>query len=116
MATRIHRLHTKLSVDECMSRLKEQVQPMTFWSRFFFFAIRTSRVVGRVSDREFMLEATRDFFSKRMKGRLVESPSGTAIEFEWKTPFWSRLYGSYNLDEDEILTFFKDWLDAEQMG
>ncbi len=109
----ISRLYTRLSVDECLSLLREQIQPITIWNRFFFFARRTSKTVGRITDREFILEATHDLFSKRMKGRLVETPSGTVIEFEWETPFWSRIYGSHKFDEDEILTFFRDWLDAE---
>src|SRR3989304_10267313 len=96
MEKNIHQLYTKLSVDECLSRLRGQVQPMRFlfWSRVTFFPKRASKVMGRVSDKEFILEATNDPFSKRMKGRLVERPSGTAIEYEWKVPFWSRLSGS----------------------
>lgn len=113
MKENIYHLYTKLSVTECTKRLREQVQPLTLWNRVFFFARRTSKVVGQVGDKEFMLEATKDLFSKRMKGRLVESPSGTTIEFEWKKPFWSRLYGFYKFDEDEILSFFKNWLEVE---
>ena len=116
MGNNIHRLHTKLSVAECMSRLYEQVQPNTFWNRSFFFVRRTSKVVGRVNGQVFMLEATHDLFSKQMKGRLVEKQSGTIIEYEWKKPFWSRLYGSYKYDEAEILTFLKEWLDAEPIA
>lgn len=113
MEKHIYHLYTKLFVNECMNLLNEQVQPMTFWSRFFFFSRRTSKVVGRVSDREFMLEASRDIFSKRMHGRFVERQSGTIIEFEWQISFWSRLYGFHKFDEAEILSFLKEWLDAE---
>jgi hypothetical protein len=107
-----YRFYTRLSINECLHRLREQVQPKTFWNRIFLFARRSSKIVGRVTDKGFILEASHDLFSKRMKGRLVKSPSGTIIEFEWEKPFWSRLYGSYKFDENEILTFLKDWLDA----
>lgn len=116
MKKSIHRLHTNLSMTECMSRLREQVQPISFWNRNLFFAKRTSRVVGRISGKEFMLEARDDWYSKRMEGRLIEQPSGTVIEFEWKKPFLSRLFGFYKFDEAEILSFFRDWLDAKPVS
>lgn len=105
-------LYTRLSVNECLNRLREQVQPLTLWNRFFFFARHTSKIVGQITDREFILESARDLFSKRMKGRFVERSSGTAIEFKWETPFWSRVYGFHKFDEDELLTFLRDCLDA----
>jgi len=70
-------------------------------------------VVGRVTDHEFMLEAAQDRFSKRARGRLNKMQSGTVIELEWETPFWSWIWGSESFDENEILTFLKDWLEAE---
>jgi hypothetical protein len=106
-------LFTKISIDECLRRLREQVQPMTFWNRNFYFAKRTSKVVGKFTEKEFILEASRDLFSKRMKGMMIERPSGTIIEFVWEKPFWSRFYGSYKFDEEEIIAFLKEWLDAD---
>lgn len=111
-------LHTNLSVNECLNRLREQV----FLIKSFFggsgyaWLKRTSRIVGIVNDKEFIIAATKDPFSKRMKGRLVEKPWGTEIEYEWETPFWSHVYGHYKYDEEEILHFLDEWLNARPVA
>ena len=118
MGNKIYYLHTTLSVNECLNRLREQV----FLIKSFFggsgyaWLKRTSRVVGQVSDKGFIIAATKDPFSKRMKGRLVEKPSGTDIEYEWEMPFWSHVYGWYKFDEEEILSFLREWLDAKPVA
>jgi hypothetical protein len=51
-----------------------------------------------------------------MKGHLIEKPWGTEIEYEWEMPSWTRVYGSYKYDEEEILHFLDEWLNARSVA
>jgi hypothetical protein len=116
MEKKYYRLHTKLSVNECLNRLEEQVDLVTSFTGGQIFFQRTSRVIGQLKEKEFIVAAAHDPHSKRMKGRLVEKPSGTDIEYEWVMPFWSHIWGSYKYDEEEILRFFRKWLEAKPVA
>ncbi len=98
----------------CLSILREQVQPLHWYSRIRLIPTRTSPVIGRVNDDgTFILESNKDPFSKRLVGYLKKDGNRTQIEAQWSIPFASRIYGSHRLDEEEILRFLRNWLKTE---
>ena len=103
-------LETTLSNNECLEVLREQIQRKRWWHHIGIFAARTSRVFGMLTGCEFVLEARCDMHSKQMRGRLIEFDQGTRIEYLWRIPFWSNLWGSHEFDDEEIMDFLKTWL------
>src|SRR4030095_3213521 len=79
-------LRTKLSLDKCSQRLREQVQRRTMLSRFNIFRPATSRVIGDVSSDSFSLANSADRFSKRLVGRFVPQRDSTLIDYNGKLP------------------------------
>jgi len=106
-------LHTKLSVDECVRRLREQVQPRSILLRLNIFRPVRSRVTGDVSHDQFSLESSTDPFSKRLVGRFIPQNEGSIIDYTWQVPITHRVYGDSEFDETEILSFLTAWLDVE---
>ena len=72
---------------------------------------RLSPVIGKVNDDgSFTLESNNDPFSKRLIGVLKEDGNRTIIEAKWVIPFWSKIYGHHEDNEDVIFSFLKKWL------
>jgi hypothetical protein len=104
-------------IEICLSILREQVQPLRWYSRIRLITKRTSRVIGRVNDdRTFILECSNDLFSKRFVGHLKKDGNRTQIEARWSIPLGSRIYGFHRHDEEEILRFLRHWLQAEAIA
>ena len=108
-------LYSNLPADECVRRLREQVQRRTILSRLNIFRPPRSRVIGEVSPTGFSLESSFDPFSKRLVGTLVSQPEGTIIDYSWQTPLTHRIYGHSHFDEEQILSFLTEWLDAQPL-
>jgi hypothetical protein len=98
-------LETRLSISECLEILGEQVQSKGRFLR------RTSPVIGAITGHEVVLKATADKYSKQMRAKLIPFDQGTRIEYEWRFPFLSKLFGSHEFDESEILDFLKTWME-----
>jgi hypothetical protein len=106
-------LHTKLSADECIRRLRDQVQSQSILSRLNIFRPGRSRVTGHISHDQFSLESSTDRFSKRFVGRFIPQKEGLIIDYTWQVPITHRVYGDSEFDETEILSFLVVWLDVE---
>ena len=111
----MRQLRTSLSPEECVTRLREQTQPLTFFSHMNIFRAPRSPVLGRVSDREITLESSRDRYSKRLVGRLLPADTGTTIEYTWKRGLGHMFYGDARFDEEEILSFLAEWLGTQEV-
>jgi hypothetical protein len=109
------RLQTSLLPDECVARLREQVQPRTLLSRLNIFSSPVSRVFGCVGDRRITLESSRDRFSKQFVGTLHPADGGTTVEYAWKAGLGHRMYGDARFDEAEILSFLAEWLGTQEI-
>ncbi len=110
----MRRLRTELSHEECVARLREQIQPLTLFSHMNIFRAPRSRVFGRVSDSQITLESSRDRYSKRLLGRLLSSDGGTILEYRWKAGVGHRFWGDARFDEEEILSFLGEWLGTQE--
>ena len=111
----MHRLRTPLPLQECISRLREQIQPLTVFSRVNIFRSPTSEVSGHVSDHTITLESSRDWYSKQLVGTLRPADDGTTIDYTWKAGLGHRIYGDARFDEEEILSFLAKWLGAHEV-
>ena len=107
-------LKSPKSFDECLSILKEQVEPLRWYSRIRLFSNGTSSIIGIVNDDgSFALESSRDYFSKRFIGYMKKEENTTQIEGQWAISFLYRIFGSRRFDEEEIMRFLKTWLEIE---
>ena len=111
-------LYTPLSVDECIRILREQVLPLGFFARIKMLRPRTSSVLGKIRGHTFVLETSKDPYSKRFVGSLMNDSEHTIIPYEWKRslfprPLFARLLGYGRFDEEETLSFLQTWLKAE---
>jgi|SRR6267143_1410935 len=109
-------LSTRLPPDECVRRLREQVEPLTIFRRLNIFRAAKSPVVGDISHDRFLLESAADIFSKRLIGRFERSGDQTIIDYNWKIPLMHRIFGDSSGDESEILSFLARWLNAEAIS
>lgn len=79
------------------------------------FRCRTSRVLGRLAGSAIVLESSSDVYSKRFVGTLRATPGGTCIDYFWKKGAGHCVYGDGAFDEEEILSFLAEWLEAQQL-
>ena len=104
-------------IEVCLSILREQVRPLRWYSKIRLIPKRLSPVIGRVNDdHTFILESSKDLFSKRFVGSLKKDGNRTRIEAQWSIPFGSRIYGFHRHDEEEILRFLRNWLQTEEIA
>lgn len=95
----------------CVSTLQEEVQQLGRFKKLRIITKRLSPVAGIVKDDgSFTLESNNDPFSKRLMGVLKEDGNRTIVEAKWFIPFWSKIYGHHEDNEDLILNFLKKWL------
>ncbi len=111
----MHRLRTPLPLEECVPRLRKQVQQLSLFSRINVFHSPTSSVFGRVSDCAITLESSRDRYSKRLVGTLHAEDGGTTIDYAWKAGLGHAIYGDARFDEEEILSFLTECVNAQQL-
>jgi hypothetical protein len=106
-------LKTSLSKEDCLRILGEQIAPLRLMARCTPFRSRTAKVLGKIRQADFILESRRDTFSKRLVGKLESHPAHTIITYEWKRGWHHRMFGDSAFDEDEILSFLREWLKTE---
>ena len=113
----MNRLTARLPFQECLEALREQISPLTFFTRHNIYRPKTSKVLGRVwDDGRFILESGCDPFSKRLAGVLTPSGEHTIIEYTWEHGVRHRMYGSPRFDEEESLSFLEEWLGARTLN
>ena len=113
----MNQLETRLTFQVCLEVLREQIAPLSFFVRHNIFKSKTSKVLGKVwDDGRFLLESSHDPFSKRLVGKLNSCGEHTSINYTWKCGWQYRLYGHSRFDEEEILSFLEEWLEARPVN
>ena len=76
------------------------------------YAAHTSRVTGWIDGDTFELAASLDPFSKRFVAQLIPRHHDTEIEYQWIDKMGNLFWGAPETDEDEVLEFLREWLQA----
>ena len=103
------KFHSPLSIEVCLEILMDQVHKPTWFRNINILKRPTSHMVGIIKEDHIELSSSIDRFPKKFIGKLSDSKDGTILDGYWKIGFWSRIYGSPNFDENELILFLHEW-------